>query len=444
MGRWGVRKLARLLGLAVVAMALLVSAASAAKVALVVGNGRYEHTGELANPGNDAKAFAAFLRTAGYDVTEVIDGDRRAMSESLAAFAGKLQPDDTALFYYAGHGLQMAGENYLIGVEARLLSEFDVPGEAISLSSIIETMETRAKVAMLFIDACRDNPLADNLKQSTRSVSRGLAPVDTQGDGTVIAFAAEPGQVALDGEGDNSPFTSALIDNLATPGAEIATAFRHVVADVRSATGGRQSPQLVTSLAIEIYFGEAGDSAAQDFDRAERVGTIAGWQVFLREHPEGFYADLARVALEDLLKLASVRTAVKAGSSGLEASLDFPLSGKIVDVELNFAFTTDCEKDHVAHITSPTGRRINVMVRGLGRCGHESYTSHNSEPAFVAAFQGAEAEGIWRFVMTDITADDNRGSLDALSLNVAVSNDGVITNHTVTLDGLPVVIPDGR
>lgn len=282
--------------------------AQASKLALVIGNSRYEHTAPLPNPSHDADTFADFLADAGFTVTKIIDADRTEMTAALSAFSRALQPEDTALFYYAGHGMQMGGENYLVGTEAQLLSEFDVPSETVALSSIIEIMEARAKVSMLFIDACRNNPLAQHLaREATRAISNGLAPVQVKGDGTMVAFAATPGEVAYDGPDGNSPFTKALVTHLGTPGLEVGTAFKRVISEVRSATGDRQSPQLVSNLSTEIYFGVPGtaapavDVAALDYEKAEHLGTVRGYQLFLDKHPDGFFADLARAALELLL-----------------------------------------------------------------------------------------------------------------------------------------------
>lgn len=309
----------------------------ASKVGLVIGNSAYENTGALPNPKNDARLFADFLRSVGFRVTEVSDATRGQMSEALTRFSNALQPDDTAVFYYAGHGLQMDGENYLVGIEAALRSQFDVPAETVSLSSIIQTLEARAHISILFIDACRDNPLADQLAKvtTTRSISHGLAPVQSQGDGTMIAFAALAGQVAYDGGTSNSPFTTALVAHLGEPGIEIGTAFKRVIRDVRQATGDKQVPQIVSSLSSEIYLGgetvpasnapelpvQAADFppvvatpapapadtsrntsdvdvAELDYSVAQSIGTPRAWMLFLKKHPQGDLALAAMTALD--------------------------------------------------------------------------------------------------------------------------------------------------
>lgn len=283
------------------------------KLALVIGNSKYESAGPLPNGVRDAAAFHAFLTTNGFQSTLILDGNRRTLAEAMSKFSRELQPQDTALFYFAGHGMQMQGENYLLGTEAKLASEFDVQGETLALSDLIGSIERRAKIALIFIDACRNNPLADRLNaeiegKSRAAATRGLAPIHTSGAGTMVAFAAAPGQLAYDGAGNNSPFTKALIDNLAQPGLEVGTAFKRVIRQVRLETQDKQSPQILSSLALEFYFGDenatasgGGDFLAEiDYGKAERISTVRAWKQFLNKYPTGEHAQLARQALVEL------------------------------------------------------------------------------------------------------------------------------------------------
>lgn len=306
----------RIAWLLVLVMGFLSSAAAqetGRKLALVIGNSKYAAAGVLPNGVRDAASFHAFLTTSGFQSTLVLDGDRKALAESLSKFSRDIQPQDTALFYFAGHGMQMQGENYLLGTEARLASEFDVKGETLALSDVIGSIERRARIALVFVDACRNNPLADRLNaeiegKSRAAATRGLAPIQTSGAGTMVAFAAAPGQLAYDGAGDNSPFTKALIDNLAQPGLEVGTAFKRVIRQVRLETQDKQSPQILSSLALEFYFGDekaaaggGGDFLAEiDFGKAERIATPRAWKQFLGKYPTGEHAQLARQALVEL------------------------------------------------------------------------------------------------------------------------------------------------
>jgi hypothetical protein len=303
----------RLIWLLLVAWGCLSSALAqepGRKLALIIGNSKYLSAGALPNAVRDAAAFHAFLTTNGFQSTLILDGDRRTLAEAMSKFARDLQPQDAALFYFAGHGMQMQGENYLLGTEAKLASEFDVQGETLTLSDLISSIERRAKIALIFVDACRNNPLADRLNaeiegKSRAVATRGLAPIQASGAGTMVAFAAAPGQLAYDGAGDNSPFTKALIDNLAQPGLEVGTAFKRVIRQVRLETQDRQSPQILSSLALEFYFGDekansqsGGDFLAEiDYGKAERIATPRAWKQFLNKYPSGEHSELARQAL---------------------------------------------------------------------------------------------------------------------------------------------------
>ncbi|TIM65389.1 MAG: hypothetical protein E5Y58_24825 [Mesorhizobium sp.] len=286
------------------------SATGGKRVALVIGNSSYLSVTPLSNAANDAREFAKFLAENGFEVDNLVNVGRAEFAKGLSNFSKKLSPEDTALFYFAGHGMQLKGENFLLGLDAELQSEFDVDAETVSLNSIIETMERKASLSLIFIDACRNNPIADRLNIAVEGATRGgtvkgLAPVSSTGSGTMIAFAASPGQVAYDGGGSNSPFTMALIEHLASPSLEVGTAFKRVIRDVRVKTGNDQSPQIVSNLAAEFYFNESApsDEAASlmlaqiDFEKAERISTARGWQLYLAKYQSGAFADSARDAL---------------------------------------------------------------------------------------------------------------------------------------------------
>src|SRR5579863_66544 len=189
------------------------------RVAFVVGNGAYKNVAQLPNPPIDAKAMAGVLRNVGFDVVEGTNLTRDKMTERLLEFGKKAQGADVAVFFYAGHGIAINGTNYLLPVDADIKSEMDVKlGSAINVDLTLDQTMADAKVKLVFLDACRDNPFASKIKSNsaTRSltVQSGLAEMKS-GEGTLIAFATGPGQVAFDGqEGDDSPFTRALIDHI--------------------------------------------------------------------------------------------------------------------------------------------------------------------------------------------------------------------------------------
>lgn len=253
----------RTLILSAMCTVLMAGTASADKrVAFVVGNGAYKNVAPLPNPSVDAKAMAATLRNVGFDVVEGSNLTRDKMTERLLDFGKKAQGADVALFFYAGHGIAISGTNYLLPVDADIKSEMDVKlGAAINIDLTLEQTMGDAKVKLVFLDACRDNPFAAKIKSNsaTRSVNvqTGLAEMKS-GEGTLIAFATGPGQTALDGqEGNNSPFTRALLANLTQPGVEIQQAMTKVRAQVNEETNKGQLPWGHTNLIGSVYLNGA-------------------------------------------------------------------------------------------------------------------------------------------------------------------------------------------
>jgi uncharacterized caspase-like protein len=245
--------------------ALLVSANVAKadkRVAFVVGNGAYKNVAPLPNPATDAKSMAKVLRNVGFDVVEGTNLTRDKMTERLLEFGKKAEGADVALFFYAGHGIALNGTNYLLPVDADIKSEMDVKlGNAVNVDVTLEQTMADAKVKLVFLDACRDNPFASKIKSNspTRSLSvqQGLAEMKS-GEGTLIAFATGPGQTALDGEvGTNSPFTRALMANIAVPGVEIQQAMTKVRAQVNEETNKNQLPWGHTNLIGSVYLNPA-------------------------------------------------------------------------------------------------------------------------------------------------------------------------------------------
>src|SRR3979411_3182301 len=242
------------------------SAKADKRVAFVVGNGAYRNVATLPNPAIDAKAMAAVLRNVGFDVVEGTNLTRDTMTERLLEFGQKAQGADVAVFFYAGHGIAIDGINYLLPVDADITSEMDVKlGNAINVDLTLDQTMSDAKVKLVFLDACRDNPFAAKIKSNsaTRSVSvqTGLAEMKS-GEGTLIAFATGPGQTALDGqEGTNSPFTRALMANIAKPGVEIQQAKTQVRAQVNEETNKGQLPWGHTNLIGSVYLNGAPASA---------------------------------------------------------------------------------------------------------------------------------------------------------------------------------------
>src|SRR5664279_4595022 len=239
------------------------------RVAFVVGNGAYKNVAQLPNPPVDAKAMAAVLRNVGFDVVEGTNLTRDKMTEKLLDFGKKAEGADVAVFFYAGHGIAVNGANYLLPIDADLKSEMDVKlGAAIDVDLTLEQTMADAKVKLVFLDACRDNPFAAKIRsaKATRSLSvqSGLAEMKS-GEGTLIAFATGPGQTALDGEvGTNSPFTRALMANIAAPGVEIQQAMTKVRAQVNEETSKNQLPWGHTNLIGTVYLSPVAGSGINE------------------------------------------------------------------------------------------------------------------------------------------------------------------------------------
>ena len=232
-------------------------ATSDRRIALVIGNSAYASFPKIPNPHNDAEDLAASLRSLGFDVLVGLDLDRSKMENIFIEFARKARQSDTALVFYAGHGIQHNGINYLAPVDAKLDDETDLR-KLFNLQDVMNDLQAASHVRILIVDACRDNDAVKQLAgrlPPTRSAAftRGLASV-AAADGTLVAFATQPNRVAADGAGRNSPFTQALIKHLATPGLELRTLMTRVRADVVGATGGSQRPEVWDSLVGEFAF----------------------------------------------------------------------------------------------------------------------------------------------------------------------------------------------
>ncbi len=254
----------RLIGCAL-ALAILTGSAAMAetRVALVIGNGAYRHVPALPNTRNDANDVAASFERLGFAVRRIDDAGFEPMRRGLLEFGKAARGADMAIVFFAGHGMEMGGDNWLVPVDAELKSDLDTEQEAISLRNVVVTVSAASKLGLVVLDACRNNPFMAKMQRSaaSRAVGRGLARVEPGGS-VLVAFAARDGTVADDGTGRNSPFTTALLRHLETPGLEINFLFRRVRDDVITATGRRQEPFVYGSLSKqEIYLKSPGLAA---------------------------------------------------------------------------------------------------------------------------------------------------------------------------------------
>jgi hypothetical protein len=378
-------------------------ASAAGRVALVIGNSAYKFAPRLNNSVNDASDIAAALERLGFDVVRGIDLDYAGMREHVLRFSEQLAGADVGLFYYAGHGLQVSGRNYLAPIDLRLESEADLDFRTIDLDLVLRNMTRETRTNIVFLDACRDNPLAAQLarRMGARSaaISRGLAQV-VAGVGTLIAFATEPGNVALDGENTrNSPFTAALLDTIERPGLHVGDVMIAVRNQVLKQTRGKQVPWEHSSLTGKFYFVPQSAPSPGRTDEAFTPKEInpldlelAFWnsiknsknarlfEAYLARYPNGAFAELAKIALEEL-RIAALKPPVEQPEDKVAIS-DPGLLREIRDrlYELNFdpgpldepmgeaAFLAIREYETMSKLPI-TGQATNGLLRRLRESG---------------------------------------------------------------------------
>jgi uncharacterized caspase-like protein len=294
------------------------------RVALVLGNSAYQNVAPLPNPVNDGAVIAATLKDAGFDVVDSRhDLPAAETRRALRDFADRARDADIAVVYYAGHGMELDGANYLIPVDAKLERDTDVYDEAFSLERILLAVEPARQLRLVILDACRDNPFAKIMKKTvaSRAIGRGLAKVEPTSPNTLIAYSAKAGSTALDGDTKNSPFTTALAKHLTTPGLDVRRAFGFVRDDVLKNTGNRQEPFVYGSLGgddvplvpIKSAPSTPGPNpqaeARRDYELALQIGNKDALNAFLAQYPDGFFASLAKI---QLAKISAEETRVAA------------------------------------------------------------------------------------------------------------------------------------
>jgi hypothetical protein len=283
------------------------------RVALIIGNSNYEKVARLPNPANDAALIAETFKSAGFDNVELRrDLKVSDMRRALRDFMDKSRQADVAVVYYAGHGIEVDGTNYLVPIDAVMERDVDVYDEALTLERVLVSVEPAKQLRLVILDACRDNPFTRSMKRTmaSRAVGRGLAKVEPTSPNTLIAYASKAGSTASDGDGQNSPFTVALVKHVTKPGLDLRRAFGYVRDDVLKSTGNRQEPYVYGSLggddvplvpAKPIGAGVQADPDAtvrRAYEFALQAGDRDAWEAFLRAYPDGFYADLAKVQLK--------------------------------------------------------------------------------------------------------------------------------------------------
>ncbi|MEY9111060.1 putative caspase-like protein [Bradyrhizobium yuanmingense] len=305
----------RLFGLLIFATLLACGSAHAdRRVALVIGNSAYKSAPKLTNPANDATLIGGMFKKAGFDSVDVrLDLSASEMRRMLREFAGRSRDADMAVIYYAGHGIELDGNNYLIPTDATLETDGDVLDETIPVERALFAVEPAKQLRLIILDACRDNPFAKTMKRTlaSRAIGRGLAKVEPTSPNTMIAFAAKAGSTASDGDSRNSPFAAALVEHLPKPGLDLRKAFGFVRDDVLKSTGYKQEPYVYGSLGgddVPLVMKPAAtgpqanpqDAVRRDYELALQLATRDAWEAFLATYPDGFYASLAKGQLNKI------------------------------------------------------------------------------------------------------------------------------------------------
>ncbi|MDA9536764.1 MULTISPECIES: caspase family protein [Bradyrhizobium] len=326
--------------LALLACWLCLGPASAeTRVALVIGNGAYASTAQLPNPPHDAEDVASSLRRSGFEVLQGIDLRQADMQDLTIRFARAASRADVAMFYYSGHAMQYNGVNYLMPVDAVLTDEADLK-RFVRVDDIVNDLQQAKNLRILVLDSCRDNPLAESLKRSaTRAASlgRGLSKVEAP-RGTIVSFSTQSGQVAADGTGRNSPYTTAFLKHIEEP-QEIGDVFRDISSDVYDASGKTQLPELSLSIIGKFYLNgpvavtvaPAAPQAAPRPDpcaaaeahwkAADGIGTLGAYEDHLARFPNCIFATLAKARIEGLKQKTALAPA--AGNARTGGSKDF-------------------------------------------------------------------------------------------------------------------------
>ena len=318
------------------------AAPDAKRVALVIGNSKYVHAVTLPNPANDARLIASTLRNAGFEVIEGVDQDNAGMHSLISRFTEQSYDADLAVIFYAGHGMQVDGKNYLIPVDAELTSPAFLKTRTVQIDDFMAALPPDPAVGVIILDACRDNPLARTLaaampKSRSTSLGTGLAPVEAKSDGVgtgglLIAYATDPGAIAFDGNGVDSPYSTALARHLTEPGVEIQGALTRVRGEVTETTQGRQRPWHNASLGREVFLGKpvapaapaanpmadgsngaatsppapvASDPPSWEveqrlWDEASKRNSIPFYEAYLDQFPNGRFATVARLNIDEL------------------------------------------------------------------------------------------------------------------------------------------------
>jgi uncharacterized caspase-like protein len=318
-----------------------VSAFAEKRIALIIGNSAYKNVARLQNPANDAAVVADMFRSAGFETVESrLNLTVSELRKTLREFGNKSRDADVAVVYYAGHGIELDGNNYLIPVDATLETDADVLDETLPLDRVLFAVEPARHLRLVILDACRDNPFAKTMKRTiaSRAVGRGLAKVEPSSPNTMIAFAAKAGSTASDGDSKNSPFATALVNHLAKPGLDLRKAFGFVRDDVLKATNNSQEPfiygslggndvSLVPAPAVVAAPVDQDAPMRRDYEFALQINSKPVWDAFIEKYPSGFYTALAKAQRDKLAAEAARIEATDKAKAALEEQSRLAIEG---------------------------------------------------------------------------------------------------------------------
>lgn len=441
------------------------------RVALVIGNSAYKNVGKLTNPNNDATAVAELFRKVGFEVVDVRhDLGNNDLRRAIREFSATIRDVDIAVVYYAGHGIEVDGTNYLIPTDATLQQDVDVEDETLALDRVLRMLEPARRLRLVILDACRDNPFARTMKRtvSSRSIGRGLAKVELTASDTLIAFAAKAGSTVADGDGANSPYTTALVKHIAEPGLDVRLAFGRVRDDVLRSTKSKQepfvygslggstvsltpptpTPQVVSTPHLDTPAAKIDPNAEmrRDYELAAQIGTKGGWNSFLAVHTKGLYADLAREARSKIL--ASEKAEAEAAAAKMRA--DVAERAKAANAEAERA------KAEAAKVAAAKAEREKIEASDRAKAAaakSEAQTQAKPQVATVMPPSGAASSGAcsrivgaWRWPLgqevvftsggsTRSTNGDTGSWTCAHKMVVASWRSGFVDRITLSADG---------
>jgi len=378
------------------------------RVALVIGNSAYKNVARLQNPANDAAAIVAMFKGAGFDSVDAkLDLSNVDMRRALREFGNKTRDADVAVIYYAGHGIELDGTNYLIPVDAALETDTDVLDETFALDRVLFAVEPAKQLRLVILDACRDNPFAKKMKRTvgSRAIGRGLAKVEPSSPNTMIAFAAKAGSTASDGDSKNSPFATALVDHLAKPGLDLRKAFGFVRDDVLKATNNAQEPFVYGSLGgndVTLVPAVPAPTATAPTDHdatmqryyeyALQVGTKPVWDAFIEKYPSGFFTALAKAQRDKLAAEAARVEATNKAKAAQEEQTRLAIEGaKAAELAKAAEQTKTAEKARVAAELAKKAEEAKVAEAEREKAAAIARAAEDARIAETARVKGAEA-----------------------------------------------------